>query len=198
MLARFGSRRLRNGYCFCNSEVRYDCCVTRQQNIFGLDVAVDDAFSVSVMQSPRDVAKNRDDLPNGKRSHLAHARAKRFSADERHRVVRDAVGNSCGQNRDDVRMLERSGDSDFPREPLTAYLGRYIRPQHFHDYLAPESLFAGEEYARHASAAELALYSVGVTECSLKAIAEVQPQALPAGENRLRNYPSDGAGANAS
>jgi len=59
-------------------------------------------------------------------------------------------------------MCEPCCDFDFALEPLSGHLGGKLGGQDFHDDFSSEPSFLGEEDARHATAAELALDPVAV------------------------------------
>ena len=71
-----------------------------------------------------------------------------------------------------MRVQQRGRQSDFAREPLDAQaIGEFWR-EDFHDHVATECFFAGDEDAGHAAAANLGGDGVGGGERSLKRLAE--------------------------
>jgi hypothetical protein len=67
-----------------------------------------------------------------------------------------------------VRMLELCGELNLAAESLEIDSGRELGRQNFHDYFSSERSLLGEEYARHASASELALEGVIVADGALE------------------------------
>ena len=68
-------------------------------------------------------------------------------------------------------MLQLSADAYFAPEPFDAHCRRHLRVQHLHDDCAAERNFLSDEDATHATAAELALDPVGITQSFLKLFA---------------------------
>ena len=77
------------------------------------------------------------------------------------------------EHRDDVRLLQRRRHADLALEALGADSGGELRREDFDDDFAAEPDFVGDEDARHAAAAELALEGVGSTQRRLELCLEV-------------------------
>ena len=90
--------------------------------------------------------------------------AQRLALDERHGVVRHAVAVAGGEHGDDVGLLQPRGELDLAVEALGADVGCELGGEDFDDDEAIEPDLAGEEDARHAAAAELALDGVGAAD----------------------------------
>jgi hypothetical protein len=132
---------------------------------------MDDALLVRVPQRGRDLAHQ----PNGLRYQLAHARqavTQRHPIDERHRIIGQAVDIPSAQQRDDVRMLEPSGERDLALKTRHGQVGRELRRQHLRDNGTPQLRGGCHEDARHTSASKLALERVRRAERSLQLRAE--------------------------
>src|SRR5688500_12292430 len=173
MLAIVSRCGLRYGDCLCNSEIGDDGDVTREENIFGFDVAVDDTFPMRVLECARDVAQKGNRLACWKDRCLFDPLAKGFAANVRHRVVGDAVGNAGGEDGYDVRMLERCSQANFSCKALGAESRGEVAAQDFYDDVSAERDLTGEEDSRHAAAAELAFDGIGGPEGRLEAVAEL-------------------------
>lgn len=86
-----------------------------------------DVLTVRVRQGPRDIAENRDRLPQGQLARAFDARAERFTVDEGHRVVRQAIRFPRRKQRDDVGMLQPRGERDLAAESLEDQTADEIR-----------------------------------------------------------------------
>ena len=96
-------------------------------------------------------------------------RAEGLALDEGHGVVRQPVGLADREYRNDVRLLERRGQSGSRaridrRETPTASSG----DRTFTTTLRREPRLLGGEHARHSAASELALEGVSRAECRLQ------------------------------
>ena len=98
-----------------------------EQDVVGLDVAVDDAAFVRVGERFRDVAEDARPLRRSAARRLGRARAQRFALDEGHRVVRESVDLAGDEDRDDVRMLEARGELDLALEAVDVDAGGEFR-----------------------------------------------------------------------
>src|SRR5215212_422076 len=139
---------------------------------------MDYTLTVCVAQCASEVTQYRQRIASRQRPSLVHSCAERFAFDVRHRVPGNAVCHSCSQHWNDVRMLKRCCQPHFARETLGTQPGGELAAQDFDYDVASECLFVREEHPRHSTAAELALYGVGVSEGGLEALAEVHPNRL--------------------
>ncbi len=150
-----------------DAEVRDHRGVPGEQHVVRLDVAVHDAVLVRVRERARDVAQDAHRLGDRQRP-AAQPRAQALALDERHRVVGQPVEVAGREHRDDVRLLERRGDADLALEPRRGHRRGELGREHLHDDLAAEAVLVGDEHARHAAAAELALERIAPGERLLK------------------------------
>ena len=81
-------------------------CPLVEQDVLGLDVAVDDAARMRVLQRVRDFAAIRSASSHRQLPLALQPLAQRLALDERHHVVEDAVGLAGVVQRHDVRVLE--------------------------------------------------------------------------------------------
>ncbi len=70
-------------------------------------------------------------------------------------------------------MLKPSGERDLALEPRDRHAPRQLGRQHLHDDAPAERGVLGDEHARHARPAELALDRVGVAERGLELVAKI-------------------------
>ena len=161
---RTATHRARCGQRLGDAEVRHHRRAMRQQHVVRLDVAMHDAARVCVRQRARDVAQNADALGDGQCRRGAQSRAERFALHERHREIRNAVGVTSRQQRNDVRLAQRRGELDLAREPVEAHARGHVAREHLDHDITPEPVLAREEDLRHAAAAEFPLDGVAVAE----------------------------------
>ena len=92
----------------------------RQQDVARLDVAVDDALSMSVVQRVRHFARDAKGLGSRDRAAPHDAIPERLPFDVRHHVVQEPVGFTRIVERQDVRVLQPGRDLDLSKESLRA------------------------------------------------------------------------------
>src|SRR6185503_2529972 len=137
-----------------------------EEDVLGLDVSVDDAFAVSVLErvgrfpgDPEGVLQRELALP-------VQPIAERLAVDERHgepENVRAAVRPPHGaavEDREDVRMLEPCREADLPLEPLGAEGGGDLGMEDLERDGAVVPQVSREPDGGHAAAAQLALERV--------------------------------------
>ena len=149
--------------CLGDTEVGDHRRAAREEDIVGLDVAMDDAAAMRVGERARDVLENAHRLAHRERT-TRHACAHRFAIDVRHDEVRQLLRLSRTQHRHDVRMLQRGGEHDLALEPVDGDAGGEVVRQDFDDDLPAEGVVRGDKDDRHAAAAELTLDGVGSAE----------------------------------
>ena len=104
-----------------------------EQDVVGLDVAVDDA-----------VARARTRAPSRRRARMlttsvigsgprGEARAQRLALHERHHVVRQPVDFAGREHRHDVRMLQPRRELDLALEPLGVHARGELGQEHLDD-----------------------------------------------------------------
>ena len=163
---------LRGGDRLGDPEVGDDGRSSGEQDVVGLDVAVDDASIVRVGERLGNVAQDVDrrvDLDGPVREPGAQT----LAVHERHRVVRQPLEIARGDDRDDVRLLKRRRELDLPLEPLGRHGGGELRGEHLDDDPSPEAALEGHEDAGHATAAELPLYCMRARERFLDLLLEL-------------------------
>ncbi len=99
-----------------------------QQDVLGLDVPVDDAVAVGIVERARDLGGDPDRVVDRQLLLPDKPVAQRFAFDERHRIEEKAVGFARVEQRQDVRVLEVGGGSDLAQEPLGADHGGQLGP----------------------------------------------------------------------
>jgi hypothetical protein len=105
-----------------DAEIGDDGVTTREQDIFGLDVAVDDALTMSVGQSICGFARYLYGRINCDLPLAIDSRPQRLSADIRHEIVKQRVHVTRVVEREDVRMLQAGQRANFTDESQFAGL----------------------------------------------------------------------------
>jgi hypothetical protein len=138
-----------------------------QQDVLRLDVAMNDAVGVRV---PEGVGGLRGDAERvGERKLLLAVQpvAKRLPLDERHGEPEIAVGLAAVVHRQDVGMLEPSGETDLALEALGAEGVPEVRMQHLEGDGPVVAEIVRQVDGRHAAVTELAVDGVALGEaCS--------------------------------
>ena len=157
---------------FGDPEIGDDGGAFAEENVLGLDVAVDDPLPVGVGERGGDVAENGEALLDRNWT-FANPLAQRFPAHERHGEVRiSADGLARGEHGYDVRLLEPRREPDLALEPRRREGVGELGRQNLDDDVAPERLVAGDEDPRHSAGAELPLHGVAASERLLQLFQE--------------------------
>jgi hypothetical protein len=138
--------------------------VPLQQDVFRLDVAMDDAACVRVGERVGDILSDPNRVLERELLLAGDPLAQGVSFDVRHHVVQMAVGLAGIVEREDVRVTELSGDLDLPEEALRPKAGRQFAVQHFDGNRSVVPEISGEVNRGHPPAAELALERVAMAE----------------------------------
>ena len=147
-----------------DAEVGDDGLAAGQHDVLRLDVPMDDAVLVGVLQGAADFA---GDLERGVERKLLFPREplpERLALGERHHVVEQAAGLPRVVQRENVGVLEGGGDLDLAEEPVAAEDGRQLGLEHLDGDAAVVLQVLGEKDDRHPALAELALDAVAVAE----------------------------------
>ena len=140
-----------------------------EQNVLGLDVAVDDAVGVGVRQGVRHLGGERDDLvhrqlllpaqpaPQGLAIHERHDEIRRLAA-------RAVVDGARVEDREDVGMLKAGRELDLAEKAGDSAGPAQLRPDDLDRHVAAVSQVLRQVDRRHAARADLALESVAFSE----------------------------------
>ena len=152
-----------------DAEVGDDRLPVAQQNVLGLDVAVDDAVAVRVVERQRCLARDAHRLANRQLSLARHPVAERLALHERHRVPELTARVARVVDGQDVRMLKLGSEFDLALESLGTERRGEIGEQDLEGD-RPVALFVdGEIHCRHAAATELSIDAVPSGEALAKA-----------------------------
>ena len=141
-----------------------------EQHVLRLDVPVDDAVAVGVVERGGDLGGEADRIRDRKLLLAGQPVAQALAFDERHDVVRRAVRLAAVDQPQDMRVLQVGDGPDLAQESLGADHGRQLRPQHLDRDLAIVLEVLGEVHRRHAALAQLPLDAVAVGERGGKAV----------------------------
>ena len=125
-------RQLRPGGCLQgarDAEVGDQRVTVEQQDVLGLDVAVDDAVPVRVGQRFRRLPGDSDRLRQGESMLPLEPLAKGLALDIGHHVVEEALRLARVVQGQDVGVLEVGGDLHFVDEALYADRGGQVPPE---------------------------------------------------------------------
>src|SRR5687768_6611815 len=155
--------------------------IARDENVLRLDIAVNDSLRMRVAERVGDFAQDFHRFLRWKLALSCNEGAQILTDDEWHRVVEESALRAGGVKRDDMRVLEPCGELDLAAETICVESRCEIGREDFDHYLAVELGICRDEDARHASAAELAVDTVGRSEDFLELRLQARAQAAPAG-----------------
>src|SRR5204862_1286362 len=124
-------------------------------DVGGLDVAVDDAVAVRVLQGAAGLLEDAERLLEGEGARLLEDLGQGAPFDALHRVPEEGAGGADAVDGDDVGVVERGGDLGFALEAFGG-VGAVseLQRQDFEGDGAVELDLVGEVDERHAAAAE--------------------------------------------
>jgi hypothetical protein len=143
-----------------DAEVGHERPAVVEQDVLGLDVPVDHAVPVGVVERRGHLARDADGLVHRKLLLAVQPVAERLALDVRHDVEQERVGLARVEQRQDVRVLEIGGELDLGQEALGADDGRELGAQHLHRDPAVVAEVLGEVHRGHAARADLVLEAV--------------------------------------
>ena len=147
-----------------DAEVGHQGPAVVQQDVFGLDVAMDHVVAVRVVQRARHLGGDAHRVRHRELLFPVHPVADRFAFDVRHHVEEEPVGLPTVEEGEDMRVLEVGRGLDLAQEPLGADHGRELGPEHLDRHPAIVLEVLGQVDGGHAALAELALEAVAVGE----------------------------------
>ena len=141
-----------------------------EQDVLGLDVAVDDAVLVGVVERARGLGGDPERVVHRELALAAEPVAEALALDERHGEPEAAGGLAGVVDGQDVRVLEPGGEVDLALEALGAERGGELGEQDLEGDRAVVAEVVGQVDDGHAAAAELALERVAVGEGVAQAV----------------------------
>ena len=112
------SRRRRQGPRY--PEVAHQRVTTGDQDVVGLDVAVDDALGVRIRERVADVPEDHEDMIHRYCTTMHEPMPQRMTRLVRHHVIQQLTSFARIVQRHDVRMTELRDDLDLPQESRPA------------------------------------------------------------------------------
>ncbi len=147
-----------------DTEIRDERLAIVQQDVLGLDVAVDHAVAVRVVERARHFARDAHGFANRKLPLARQSCAQRLAGDYRHHVVQQSVSIATVEQRKYVRMLQPCCRANLAQETIGAQCGTEIRMKHLDRDIAIVPQIMREIDGSHPASAELALDAVAVGE----------------------------------
>ena len=166
-------RARRSGDGECDPEVRHHRLVVLEQDILGLDVAVDHAVAMRVVERRGDVGGEADGFVNRELPLPLEPTPQRFAFHVGHHVVDQAAGLAGIKQRQDMRVLQVGGDPDLTQEAIDPEHGGELGAQHLHGDVTVVLEIPGEVHGRHPTGAELTFNGVLLGEGSLETLPHV-------------------------
>ena len=153
-----------------------------EEDVLRLDVAVDDAVAVGVIQRRGNFARDPNRVRNRQLFLPVQPISQRFPFHEGHHVVRGAVYLSRVDQAEDVGVLQSGDGANLSDEPVGADHGGELGPQDFDGDPASVFQVLGEIHGGHAALAQLPLDAVAVGQGGGEALgahrAPAEPRAI--------------------
>ena len=143
-------------------EIRYQRGAVMQENVFGLDVAVDDAMPVSIVECRCDFGRDADRIGHRQLLFPVQSVAQALAFDVRHDVVGGPVRLTRVDQAEDVRVLQRRDRADLAHEAFGPDHGGKFRLEDLDGHLAAVPEVLRQVDGGHPAGAELALDPVAV------------------------------------
>ena len=147
-----------------DAEVGDDGLPAGQHDVLRLDVPMDDAALVGVLQGAADFAGDPERGVERKLLFPGEPLPERLALGERHHIVQQAAGLSRVIQRENVGVLECRGDFDLAEEPLAAEDGRQLGFEQLDGDGSAVLQVLGEKDDRHPTVAKLPLDPVSIAE----------------------------------
>ena len=148
-----------------DTEIRHQGMAFLEQDVFRLDVAVNDVAGMGALQRVGDLAGELDRLAQGQLFLPVQPGPQRLPFDERHDVVEEAGGLAGVVQGQNIGMLQVGRDPDLPEEPVGADRGRQLRPQNLDRHRPIVPGIERQVHGGHASLADQPLDGIAPVKC---------------------------------
>src|SRR5512143_899319 len=169
-----------------DAKIRDNRMTGLEQDVLGLDVAMDDLVGVGVAERVGYLLRDLEGVVQRELWLAGQPIAERFPLHVRHDVIKKGpipspplAGHPAVEQRQAVRVAERGGDLDFTQKPLGAERGDDFWTEDLYCHVAVVLSVLGEVHRGHAPVAELALDRVAAGERSLEAVRRLGHGAVP-------------------
>ena len=154
----------RRRYSERDTEIHYHRAAVVQQNILRLDVAMDHAVSMRVIECVGHFARNAHRFVDTELCFAIQLFANGFALNVGHDVKQKSIRRAAIEQRQNVRMLQRRRGLDLDDESLGTQHGREFRLQYFDRDFALVLQVVREIHGRHAARTEFTLDAVAIGE----------------------------------
>jgi hypothetical protein len=167
-----------------DAEVGHQRRPVLQEDVLRLDVAVDHALAVRVVERGRDLPGEPERFLHRKLPVAHEPGAERLAGHERHDVIEETIGLPRVDQPEDVRVLQIGGDLDLGEEPPAAEQGGELGVEHLDGDLAAVPQVLGEVDDGHAALADLSVETVALGERDLQTVEQLGHGLAGVGEER--------------
>ena len=181
-----GAARLARGER--DAEVRHQGAAVVQEDVLGLDVAMDHAMAMGVVERAGNFARDSHGAGNRELLLATHAITEGLAINEGHDVEEERIGGARVEQREDVRMLQVRRGLDLGQEPFGADHGGEFGAQHLDGHAAIVAQVLGEIHGRHPAGAEFALDAIAVGKGRCET-GQVRQHAVPGSGRRALGGP---------
>jgi hypothetical protein len=143
-------------------EVGHQRLPVRQQDVLRLDVPVDRAVPVGIVERQRRLAGDAHRVGDGQLALAPEPVAQALAFDVRHGEPQATRRLARVEHGKDVGVLQAGGELDLAQEPLGAEAGRHLGVEHLEGHRAVVPQVAGEVDRGHAPTPELTLERVAL------------------------------------
>ncbi len=132
-----------------DAEIRHERVTRIEQDVGWLDVPVDHVAAVRVAQRIGHLACDPERVADRELAFPGEAVPQGLALDVGHDVVDQPIGLVRIVQRQDVRVVETSGDLNLAQESGRSHIGGQLGAEHFHGYRALVLEVVGQEDSRH-------------------------------------------------